>query len=200
MTDKVKPAKSHKEKSSKLKWWIIGVVVVVVLGAAATLVVLHIHSTDNSPKSLMQKGLLAQESGDNALATTYYNQIIANNPNNSGNYTTYAYYNLGVINTSEGNTSVAEGDYTSAIQFDSKYLPALFNLAVVETSSDPTGALATYGKILAIKPHDPDTLFNAGLLNNQLGNVKLAKSEVKEAIKYDPSLATRVPSNFPSLK
>jgi tetratricopeptide (TPR) repeat protein len=194
----IEPAKV--KKPSRLKWWLIGLAVVVVLGGGAVaLVAVHIHSTNNSPKALMQKGLLAQENGDNTLAASYYNQVIAQDTANTGEFATYAYYNLGVINTSEGNTAVAIGDYTNAIQLDAKYLPALFNLAVVETTSDPTLALANYDKILAIKPNDPNTLFNAGLVNNQLGNVALAKKEVKLAIKFNPSLATRVPANFPSL-
>lgn len=148
----------------------------------------------------MNEGLSAQTEGNNTLATSDYLSVIAQNPSNSQNLTTYAYYNLGVINTAEGNTSVAIGYYNQSISSDPKYLPALFNLAVVETSSNPTGALTEYNAILAIKPKDANTLFNAGLLNDQLGNVALAKTEVKEAIKEAPSLASRVPKSFPSLK
>ncbi len=188
-------------KRSRKKWWLAGLVlIVVVAGGVAGYVLYHKNTNKSSPSALLQSGLLAQQKGDLTSAISYYNQVIAANPSNAGHYTTYAYYNLGVVYASEGNNTVALGDYANAVQSDPKYLPALFNLAVVETPTDPSGALLTYDKILAIKPHDPNTLFNAGLLHLQLGNKKLAVRMVKEAIKYSPSLATRVPAGFPPLK
>lgn len=188
-------------KKSKRWLWITAIIVVLlVCGGAVAIVKLHANAVNNAPKALMQKALLAEKSDNYTSAIGYYNRVIANNPNNAGNYTTYAYYNLGVINTTEGNTTVAQGDYSSALQSDPIYLPARFNLAVSETASNPVAALSDYARILAISPHDADTLFNAGLLNEQLGNKKLAKAMVKEAIKYNPALASRVPVGFPPLK
>ncbi len=188
-------------KHSGKKWWLIGLLALVLIGVGvAGYLLYHKQSQQKSPSALLQNGLLAQQKGNLTSAISYYNQVIAANPSNEGHYTTYAYYNLGVLYTSQGNNTIALGEYANAVQSDPKYLPALFNLAVLETPTDPSGALATYDKILAIKPHDSNTLFNAGLLHLQLGNKKLAVSMVKEAIKYSPSLASRVPAGFPSLK
>ena len=185
------------KKKSKKKWWLIGIAFLVVLGAGGGYWAYRMYSINHSPRVLLQKGLLAQKSGRSAIAISYYNQVIAADPSNKGNYATYAYYNLGVEYMSSGKSVAALRYYSSAIQSDPTYLPALFNLAVGETSTNPTVAIADYNKILALAPHNADTLFNAGLLNEQLGNVKLAISLVKEAISYDPSLATRVPASFP---
>jgi tetratricopeptide (TPR) repeat protein len=191
------------KRSHAKRNWIITIVIVILLaggGAAAYFIVHKNSTTSTSLTALMNEGLTAQTNGNVTLASADYQKVISLNPDNKKNLTTYAYYNLGVINTAEGNTSVAIGYYTQAIDSDPKYLPALFNLAVVETSTNPSGALSEYNAILAIKPTDANTLFNAGLLNNQLGNVAIAKEEVKAAIKEVPSLASRVPKSFPSLK
>ena len=76
------------------------------------------------------------------------------------------------------------------------YRPALFNLATAQTSAgQKAAALTIYERILAITPKDANTLFNAGLLNYELGNQATGRDQINQAIAIAPSLAARVPAN-----
>ncbi|MEI8051389.1 MAG: tetratricopeptide repeat protein [Actinomycetes bacterium] len=186
---------------------------VVAVGMATTLAACSSNdaaTVSGTPTELMKQGLAAQQGGANTKATEIYNQLIASNPKNEKNLNTYAYYNLGVINQSEGNSKAAITEYQSAISLTPTYLPALFNLATAQTPALPQGvvvypaadqtgakeAVSTYNRILVIKPTDANTLFNVGLLNYGLGNTALGREQLNQAIAGSPSLATRVPAGI----
>jgi hypothetical protein len=61
----------------------------------------------------------------------------------------FAFYNLALIDASNGNYGLAEGNYRSAIKPMRRYEPALFNLAILRTSADPKEAKALYHRAVA---------------------------------------------------
>jgi tetratricopeptide (TPR) repeat protein len=176
------------------RWTALAIVVVLLAGAG----VFAYFKWDRgiSISQIMRNGVAAEKAGDFSTAKHDFYQVIANNPSNSLHLTTYALYNLGVIYTNLSDLPIAIGYYDQSIKTDDHYLPALFNVAAVETPTNPAAALIAYDDILKIKPNDTYTLFNVGLLNDDLGNTKLAKKQVAQAVKQDPSLRARIPTSF----
>lgn len=137
---------------------------------------------------LVKAGLKAQAHGQTAMALTDYEAATVKDPTN-----TYAYYDSGVIYQQRGDGTDAENAYHRALLANPNYKPALFNLAVLVTPTDPAQAETLYRQLLQINANDPNVNFNLGLLliaQNQSveGHVDLAK-----AIQLNPALRSRVP-------
>lgn len=131
-----------------------------------------------------------QKAGDISEAQKEYLSIIAINPVNY-----YAYYDLGLIYQDTNHPAPATVDYEKALLVDPTFQPALYNLAVLETSSDPTSAIDLYQQLQALHPHNADAVaFNLGLLYIQTGHQSAGVAELKYALTLDPALASRLPS------
>jgi len=140
---------------------------------------------------LINEGLKAQSNGHLDQAITDFKAAIVKNPANQ-----YAYYDLGVIYERLNDTTNAINYYQKALLADPTYLPAMFNLAIVETPGDPTQAINLYSQILKVKPNDPNTLFNLGLLLIAQGQAAQGHADLKQAIALDPALASRAPKGI----
>src|SRR5580692_6616500 len=58
-----------------------------------------------SPAKLFQQGLKAQEAGNASLARSDYTKVLTQDPNNHAGENKYAYFNLGVIDQSDGTST-----------------------------------------------------------------------------------------------
>ena len=101
--------------------------------------------TATTPKALLSEGISAQSHGNLTEARNDYAAIIALDPQNHSGYNLYAYYNLGVIDQTLGHLPAAETEYETALQINPRYLNAMYNLAVAETTTSPPSAIAEYG-------------------------------------------------------
>lgn len=142
-----------------------------------------------SPAALLQQGLDAQAAGRLDQARRLYLEVLAKDPAN-----TVAHYDLGVIHQQEGAAKEAENDYEQALATDAGFRPALFNLAVLVTPTDPARAIALYRRLLAIEPNDANVLLNLGLLLVQAGRADEGRADLAAAVRINPSLASRVPA------
>jgi len=70
----------------------------------------------------------------------------------------------------------------------------MFNLADLQSVSDPQAAIATLRHLLVIDPNDHNAQFNLGLLLEAHGQVAAGAALLGKAIKGDPSLRARVPA------
>ena len=152
-------------------------------------------SIANTPKALLSEGISAQAHGDLATARNDYAAIIALDPQNSSGDNLYAYYNLGVIDQTLGRIQAAETEYRSALQIDPKYLNAMYNLAVAESTNAPLSAIAQYEALLKLKPKDINSTYNLGLLLYNTGRVVAARTLLRQAIALDPALRQKLPKN-----
>lgn len=148
------------------------------------------NTTASPANALIVQGLSAQQHGQTKQAVQDFTAALAKDPNN-----VTAHYDLGVIYQQyQNNARQAAAEYNKAISVSSNYKPALYNLALLETKSDPHGAVTLYNKLLVLNPKDPNVLFNLGLLLISLNDPVEGHADLKQAIALNPSLAGRVPA------
>ena len=131
----------------------------------------------------VEAGLKAHSAGDLTAASADYKKALKYEPTNK-----FAFYNLALIDASNGNYGLAEANYRSAIKSDAEYEPALFNLAILRTSSDPTEAISLYKRAVAVEAKDAAAWLNLGLLLRDEGKVTAGNKAVLRAIALNPKL------------
>jgi Tfp pilus assembly protein PilF len=155
------------------------------VGAACS----HGSSTSRATVAdLLQAGLRAQTTGHASEAREDFALVVSKDPKNY-----IAWYDLGVIDQGRRAAQVAAQEYQRAIKLSPNYKPALFNLATLETSRNPTHAVDLYQRLLSLDPNDPNVNFNLGLLLIQEGQTAAGKAHLATALRIDPSLASRLP-------
>jgi tetratricopeptide (TPR) repeat protein len=147
-----------------------------------------------SPTQLLNDGVAALSAGKSSTATADFNAVISTDPSDKYLNNNIAYYDLGVINQTQGNTNAAITDYKDAIVLDANYPAAEYNLAIEETASDPTGAIALYRQVISASPSDVNAIYNLGLLLYETGQKTEGETYLSQAIKMAPSLAKKVPA------
>ena len=149
----------------------------------------------NTPKLLFNEGIKAQDAGNPVAARNDYSAVIALDPQNHAGENLYAYYNLGVIDQDSNHLQAAETEYATALQINPKYLNAIYNLAVAETTTSPQAAVAQYRLLLTLKPRDINSTYNLGLLLYDTGKVAQGRVLLKQAIRLDSALSAKLPKN-----
>lgn len=109
------------------------------------------------------------------------------------NLNVYAYYDIGDLYQSTGQLSAAANSYEKALLIKPNYAPALFNLAILETPTNPTAAVSTYKQLLSIEPKVAAPYFNLALLELHLGMKAAGNRDLTMAVSLDPSLYNRIP-------
>lgn len=136
-------------------------------------------------------GLKAESNGQQQAALSDFQAAVASDPTNK-----YAYYDLGVIYQQQLNdATTAATYYHKALLVDGSYKPALYNLAILYTTSDPAQAISLYNQLLQLNANDPNVLYNLGLILYAQGQVTQGRSDIDKAIAINPSLRNRLPAN-----
>ena len=149
-------------------------------------------SVSSSADALIAQGLSAESSGQTQEALTDFNAALKKNPASA-----IAYYDLRTIYQEHlSNPTQAIAEYNKALLADPTYIPAMYNLATAQSSSDPQAAIDEYNKIIALSPNDANALFNLGLLLIAQNQPLPGHSDLKKAIAMTPSLAQRVPAGI----
>jgi hypothetical protein len=145
-----------------------------------------------SASNLLQEGILASDAGHAGVAVARYQAAIAKDPSD-----VIAPYDLGVLFQQQlHNPGLAVKYFTNALRVDPTYKPAIFDLAIVDSSRDPQEAISLYNKLLALNPKDANADFNLGLLLIAHNQPIQGHADLKQAIVIDPSLASRVPQGI----
>lgn len=182
---------------SPRKSWRAQVLLVAALGALGAIAAAcgggsPTPSPTASANSLISKGLSAESSGQYQQALSDFNQAATDNPASA-----IAYFDLGAVYQERlNNPTAAEGEYNKALLADPVYAPAMFNLATIETKSDPQGAITLYNQLLRLNPNDANSNFNLGLLLISQGQTAQGQSALTKAIFLKPSLKSRVPAGI----
>jgi tetratricopeptide (TPR) repeat protein len=129
-------------------------------------------------------------SGNLNAAEQLYQQAIK-----AGPASPVGYYDLGVVYQQEGERLDALREYRLALVEDPKYVPAMYNRAVLYEVNNPQLAIFYYHTIISLQPDSPTAYFNLGLLQAEAkATVPEALTNLARAVKLDPSLLADVPA------
>ena len=134
-------------------------------------------------ESAVASGLRLQQAGNLPAAAERYEAAILADPQNK-----LAYYDLGLVLQLQGREADAEVDYTHALALDGNYEPALYNLALIRSRTDPAGAEQLYRKALRVRPNDAAAHYNLGLLLRRRGAASEGDREIALALSLNPAL------------
>jgi Tfp pilus assembly protein PilF len=158
-------------------------------GGGATPNASGVHQSATLVDSTLTKAIHELNQGQTANAVADFLAVVKKDARNQ-----IAWYDLGVIAQREGQSTRAAHDYESSIAGDATYVPALYNLAVLEAASNPRGAVALYQRVIALQPNDADAHLNLGFALQALGQPSAGALQLAKAVQLDPSLASRIPS------
>jgi tetratricopeptide (TPR) repeat protein len=149
-------------------------------------------SDADQARAALAAGLKAHQAGHFAEAVADYRKALIYDPRNK-----FAYYNLGLIDQTEGNSSSAESNYRITLSIDPDFVPALFNLAILRTAKgDAREAVELYRHVIQEDQSYAAAHLNLGFLLIDDGQVKKGKAELATAVQLDPSLASRIPDTI----
>jgi tetratricopeptide (TPR) repeat protein len=135
-------------------------------------------------------GLSAESSGHTQQAINNFTAAAKADPTNP-----IPYYDLGVIYQQHlKDPAKAASAYNKAI-LAGNYRPAIYNLAILESSSNPLAAANLYQELLKANPNDPNALFNLGLLLHAQGQTAQGQADISKAVLINPALKNRIPAN-----
>jgi tetratricopeptide (TPR) repeat protein len=142
--------------------------------------------------SALAAGLKAHAAGRLDEAAADYRKVLVYDPRNK-----FAYYNLGVIEQTQGDGGSAESDYRIALTIDPDFVPALFNLAILRTSSGgDREAIDLYRQVIQIDEGYAAAHLNLGFLLIDNGQEREGNAELAIAVGLDPTLADRIPEDL----
>jgi tetratricopeptide (TPR) repeat protein len=131
----------------------------------------------------LTSGIAAQRAGDYAIAAADYAKILKTEPKN-----VYALYDLGDVEQFQHKTSAAMQRYNEVLAIDPRFENALYNMAILESQSNPTAAKALFLQVVAESPSDAVARLNLGNVLLGLGETKQANAQIAQAIRLEPSL------------
>lgn len=140
-----------------------------------------------STRDLIAQGIADQKAGRLDEAAAAYRLVIAREPTNK-----FAYFNLGLIAQTRGDLTQAETLYEQALEVDENFTPAMFNLAIIVTKSQPFRAIKLYRRLLEIDRSNAEAFLNLGYVLEDQGKLNAARKAIRRAIELEPSLRERI--------
>lgn len=135
----------------------------------------------------LTQALDAHAEGDVDSAQRLYRDVLSSDPTNK-----FAHYNLGLIAQTNGDGASAIASYRQALAADGRFVPALFNLAILLTGSKPTEAIHLYRKVIDLQPKYAAAHLNLGFALKANGATSEGEKELRKALELDPELESRV--------
>jgi tetratricopeptide (TPR) repeat protein len=166
----------------------LSAILAVVVGATTLLGGCGKQSATSKASSLIQDGIAAAGQGNSAAAIADYQAAVTANPLSS-----IAYYDLGVAYGEKDEVVQARTAFQKALLINSEYKAAMYDLAVLDTRTEPATAIQLYRQLITTYPDSPDALFNLGLLLDHLGDKAPGAAYIAKAVALDPSLKSRAP-------
>jgi tetratricopeptide (TPR) repeat protein len=132
---------------------------------------------------------LLQRDNPNAAAQLFQQAI------KDDGHVAVAYYDLGVADQQQKETSQALSAYDNALSIDPRYVPAMYNKATIYASTSPTLAISLYRRIVGLQPDAPTAYLNLGLLEAaQPGGTATAHAYLQTAVTLKPDLLNDIPA------
>lgn len=134
--------------------------------------------------ALIARGLAKVESDEHPEARRLFTSVLDLDPGN-----VYAHYNLGYLAQLEGETASALMQYNAALEAQSDFAPALYNLAILTEPADLRAAVDLYRRVVDSNGGDAGTYFRLGHALISLGERDEGEQLVAQAVELDASLA-----------
>ncbi len=135
--------------------------------------------------SMMDRGLLYLEDGDNEKAIAAFSESLRLRPDNAD-----AHYNRGLAHVRLGNFEAARVDYTAALGLRPEFSEAYTNRAVTYARRGQLDlAIADCTEAIRLKPENALAFRNRGLSFHEQGKYDRAIADFNEALRLDASLA-----------
>jgi Tfp pilus assembly protein PilF len=126
--------------------------------------------------------------GKAGAAAAGFLAVVKDDPSNQ-----IAWYDLGYIAEEHQQNKSAVHDYEASIGANATYVPALYNLAILDTPKLPQTAAKLYREAIAVDPGDADAHLNLGFLLISLHQVTGGQEELARAVQLNPALSSRIP-------
>jgi tetratricopeptide (TPR) repeat protein len=133
--------------------------------------------------------MLLLRQGNSNAAEQLFQQAIRRDPS-----LPTGHYDLGVVYEEQGQSSQALRQYQIAIRANPRFVSALYNEAVIIASRNPQQAISLYHRVIAIQPRSPSAFFNLGLLEAKANDGTQALRDLREAVRLNPALSSKVPT------
>ncbi|MED7821156.1 tetratricopeptide repeat protein [Streptomyces chiangmaiensis] len=140
---------------------------------------------------LLQTALKQQQGRDSQGAARTYRRVLDLDPDNK-----FAWYGLGIIAQTSGNTFEARAAYDKALKIDPSFMSALFSEAMMLKSSDPDRAVGLLKRAVAAQPKAATIHMQIGQILAAKGRDSEAKDAFRSAVAADPSLRPQVPEPY----
>ncbi len=159
------------------------------VASAAALAACGGASASQSASQALTAGIAAQKAGNYATATSDYAVVLKAEPKN-----VYALYDLGDVEQYLHQDTAAAAHYEQALAINPSYQYAMYNLAILDATSNPTASKALYLQIVTAYPKDAVARFNLGKVELSLGEKKLGDAQINLAVSLDSSLKAKQPA------
>lgn len=141
-----------------------------------------LHQFPHHADTLHLRGLLAYQSGQNALALAYIEQAITEDPHKP-----HYYYNLGLVREKEERWEGAIAAYQQAMKANPNYIEALTNLGnVYRRQRQWADAITTLQHALHLNPQSADISNMLGVTFKEKGDLEVALEYYQQALKVSP--------------
>jgi tetratricopeptide (TPR) repeat protein len=191
---RVDPLHGRNAKVNNRKWSRpLGVVAV---GVASALLLSACGSSPSASQTVAQDltaGIAAQNAGNYASATSYYQKVLTSDPKNAT-----ALYDLGDVDQLQNLIPAAKARYLASLAVDPSFISAMYNLATLEGNT--TDARVLYQQIIKLSPRYANAHFNLGYVLLALGDKKAGLAQINAGVRLDPSLASRIVTTTTTIK
>jgi Flp pilus assembly protein TadD len=148
-------------------------------------------SRPSATASLVAQGIHAESTGHSALAAADFRSAAAENHSDAA-----PYFELGVLYQRHHSPNLAATAYKRALSIKPTYKRAMFNLAVVDTPTQPQAAMNLYNELLLRNPRDAQVDFNLGLLLISQQQPTPGHALLQRAVTLKPALARQLPTGI----
>ena len=159
------------------------------MGVTSALLLSACGSGGSGSQSIAQNltaGIAAQNAGNFASATAYYEKVVAVDPTNAT-----ALYDLGDVDQLQNLDASARARYLSALAIDPNFISA---------NTSPNNARVLYQQIIKLEPSYANAHFNLGYVLLSLGQKSAGLAQINKGVRLDPSLKSRVVTTTTSPK
>ncbi|MCX6396485.1 MAG: tetratricopeptide repeat protein [Propionibacteriales bacterium] len=144
-----------------------------------------------SAGELVAQGLQLERLGDVTNALTAYRAALVVDAEDP-----VANFDVGHLLQDRGDVDGARTSYLRAVDSDPRFVPALYNLGVLETEKNPEAAIEWFRRALKVEPGKASALLNLGVLLSRSGDAAEGSELIERALVLDPGLRSSVPDDL----